>query len=707
MRLLRRRVWDHVASVRREESGQATLFLALVSLTLALFLMFELNALGNVNDRIQAQNAADAAAIAEADWIARGMNLTAMGNIGMAMTFAEIMMVEAVYHTFAQGIQVIICEVALVVATNGSWGTSLLTDAVLQWSQLAVDLFVADIVSMDGPIGMTDLGSGDETSVSRFKRLRDSLWHSFDGIKEFQGIALAVAPRAGAAWCHLVGSANQLTAAVAVPADDFPLEEGTVTDLCWTTYSGNPGGFAWTPDLFEKMEFFFELFAKELIDEYVPSGTLGDIITDAAGASVDSSLGPAGAVFNWLLGELWEGSGLPSLEDVFSFLAFDPSGELHAELQDLDVGGLLEDLFGEAGLAPVDPADELSVQTGPLWTPEEMLPFLWVLTRDHLKWGAPFLWFIALLDTYWGYCDGDSSWVSPFRFLTCFMFLCIGIAVASKITEPICIAIVLLITGGVIAAFLLLDVATQSMWDLTWLAMVTNPMLSTVLGMALFPALVAAAVYFGILPDGFSLKGLAEAVLRELLEWLEVDSRIIHWYFEEPIYSTYPYRTEEGMELATPLTLEYADDVQMGRLTMARRPGGAGFGRLAPNLFKSAAAGSAASDPLYSGQLVLAEAEVYNAGVLGKDYSGAEEFLGGETMHNAAEVEAMFVPQWRTRLRPCTLPSSDSLTLGAFTAGEYGSLYGDIGGDDLDWFEQAAQRISAAPEESLDYMLAH
>jgi len=147
--------------------------------------------------------------------------------------------------------------------------------------------------------------------------------------------------------------------------------------------------------------------------------------------------------------------------------------------------------------------------------------------------------------------------------------------------------------------------------------------------------------------------------------------------------------------------------VQSGRVAMGMRREGAGVGRLAGNLFRPSGSRALRTNPLLSGRLVLAEAEVYNATLV--DGQGGDYGLlwGSAERTNSAAVEAMFVPQWRVRLRPCTTPSQNPSSLEGFSSQAYNALYSGIDNSDLQWFERATQRITEAPPDALDYMLAH
>jgi len=690
-----RQLYQHVTGIGREESGQATLLLALVSLTLALFLVFQLNSIATVTDRIEAQNAIDAAAIAEADWIARGMNVEAMGNIAMAMNLAEIMMIEAVYHATVQGAQVVLCEAILAYSpiTSGVFGQLMTTDpsAFKQWWSLVEEL---NWVYGDQT---WDLG---EDEGSNYKKLRDQLWHGFRTISSFQGAVQTAIPSAGAAWCHLVGGANGLAAAVVAPMSALPLEKGDVTDLCVTVYEGNHGGYSWAPATLDKIEWLFEIAFTALVNALVPDATLSDVLWDTVVGTLMSPLGAVGTFLNWLAGPLGE-YGSVGMDALLGEIG---SINLNEEVTELVTNVDWAERISTVTGLPREGLD-LELEVGPLWTPEQLIPVAWPLIQDHYKWLAPVLWLFAMTDVYWGYCDTSSSRHSPFRWLTALTFVIIGFGIGSCFS-PIGAAIgaaVGLILG---AAFLIAQVDTRTFFDIFYEFVDPAKFLEHVIGIPGFlanPAVEGILGWLGL--SGEALKNMVESALRVVMEMIGVDPAIITFLFEKHLYSPYLYQAQEGIEMATPLVLRSEQDVRFERFAMGMRHEHSVAARLAPGLFSSAGAGN--SDPLLSGQLVTAEAEVYNAMLLDGIDPEYGHFLGTDEIVSTPDVEGMFVPQWRVRLRPCSVPSQNSAALVDFSPEGYSALTGDIGFQNLQWFDEAGQRLTEAPADALEFMLAH
>ena len=81
--------------IRQSRRGVVIVITLLALILLAALIMYVLNLGKQTNERIQTQNAADAAAAAGAGWIARSMNTVAMNNTGMAQMIAGINVLDS------------------------------------------------------------------------------------------------------------------------------------------------------------------------------------------------------------------------------------------------------------------------------------------------------------------------------------------------------------------------------------------------------------------------------------------------------------------------------------------------------------------------------------------------------------------------------------------------------------------------------------
>ena len=116
--------WTTARRFHRDESAQVTVFFLFACISAVLLLGFILNTAGQTSRKIQMQGAADAGAVASGVWVARGMNLTALNNKGMADIFSVMLVVRAVKLTAPQA-QAIIAEMiaATTAADVASFGT--------------------------------------------------------------------------------------------------------------------------------------------------------------------------------------------------------------------------------------------------------------------------------------------------------------------------------------------------------------------------------------------------------------------------------------------------------------------------------------------------------------------------------------------------------------------------------------------------------
>lgn len=81
-----------------DESGQIVPLFIFAALTLVFVLMLVLNTGRQVEQRIEAQNSADAAVITHANWIARSLNIISLNNTAITQAYATAMLATAWQH---------------------------------------------------------------------------------------------------------------------------------------------------------------------------------------------------------------------------------------------------------------------------------------------------------------------------------------------------------------------------------------------------------------------------------------------------------------------------------------------------------------------------------------------------------------------------------------------------------------------------------
>ena len=94
--MILRRLQHILRALHDEESGQVTILFVFASIGFILMLGLILNTAQQTSRKIQMQNAADSAAVVGATWMARGMNLMAFNNKGMADIIGVMIDVHAV-----------------------------------------------------------------------------------------------------------------------------------------------------------------------------------------------------------------------------------------------------------------------------------------------------------------------------------------------------------------------------------------------------------------------------------------------------------------------------------------------------------------------------------------------------------------------------------------------------------------------------------
>ena len=85
-----------IQTANREQGGQALIFVTLALFVLICFFALVINVGHRVTQKVELQNAADAAAMSGGIWIARGLNMTSILNVSMTESLALIIFLKAV-----------------------------------------------------------------------------------------------------------------------------------------------------------------------------------------------------------------------------------------------------------------------------------------------------------------------------------------------------------------------------------------------------------------------------------------------------------------------------------------------------------------------------------------------------------------------------------------------------------------------------------
>lgn len=94
------KIRERLISVHREEGGQTMIFVAIVLFALVCFFALVVNVGHRVTDKVEMQNAADAAAMSGGIWNARALNTISVLNVAMTECLAFIIMFKAFDKTF-------------------------------------------------------------------------------------------------------------------------------------------------------------------------------------------------------------------------------------------------------------------------------------------------------------------------------------------------------------------------------------------------------------------------------------------------------------------------------------------------------------------------------------------------------------------------------------------------------------------------------
>ena len=201
-----------------DEHGQSIVYLVLIMFLLACFTFMVINSGALLHDKMQAQSAADAAALSGSTWMVRAMNLNSMMNIFLAMLLAEEIMMKAVFWTA-------LTALLLAPAIEAFWlGVCLTTGTCNPAIDVVIDTF--DLFPL----------------LWETEDHEDFLWDVMEAISDVEEVVDTAMPIVGVLESFTISLRNGAGFGLMYPPT-VPTEQGELQDLCETTQSGSIGGY--------------------------------------------------------------------------------------------------------------------------------------------------------------------------------------------------------------------------------------------------------------------------------------------------------------------------------------------------------------------------------------------------------------------------------------------------------------------------------
>ena len=212
------RLRARVRGFHGDEQGQSIVYLVLIMFLLACFTFMVINSGTLLHDKMQAQSAADAAAMSGSTWMVRAMNLNSMMNIFLAMLLAEEIMMKAVFWTA-------LTALLLAPAIEAFWlGVCLTTGTCNPAIDVVIDTF--DLFPL----------------LWETEDHEDFLWDVMEAISDVEEVVDTAMPVVGVLESFTISLRNGAGFGMMYPPT-LPTEQGELQDLCETTLSGSVGGY--------------------------------------------------------------------------------------------------------------------------------------------------------------------------------------------------------------------------------------------------------------------------------------------------------------------------------------------------------------------------------------------------------------------------------------------------------------------------------
>lgn len=227
--------------LKKDEGGQAIMFVAVLALVIALFVAMVINVGNLATNRIRMQNAADAAAMTAATYQARGLNLISATNTTMTWMLSLIIILDSLEDLYdvthvGNEIQLALAEVMI-----GFPPTAVAGAALKVLAELVKNISMPILKEVYELVKSTDI-------VKR-------LWDLMDVLAKAQKVIKYALPIAGSANALSIASSNGADYSVAgvagglpLSALELPVEEGSFSEVCTHTLDGGEGfGLAYIP----------------------------------------------------------------------------------------------------------------------------------------------------------------------------------------------------------------------------------------------------------------------------------------------------------------------------------------------------------------------------------------------------------------------------------------------------------------------------
>jgi hypothetical protein len=228
------KIREKVLIFHSAQEGQAIVFVALFCLVMALFAFMVINVGFLTNNRIQAQNSADAVAVSSAAWVARGLNIETMFNVTNAQILAWIIMIDAMKPANT-AIKVIINVQRALGSALSAIPFTAAVGAVLQ------------ACATYSEIGMKFLDPIEQTlSKLTQNKYSSGLWKVMTSINKVQNIVKYAFPAMAVARAITVARDNGSEAGIVIPFyQALPVYQKDFQEFCVSKSSNyNPWGRA-------------------------------------------------------------------------------------------------------------------------------------------------------------------------------------------------------------------------------------------------------------------------------------------------------------------------------------------------------------------------------------------------------------------------------------------------------------------------------
>lgn len=225
----------HTGRLKRDEGGQAIIFVAVLGLVLVLFAAAVINVGNLATTRIRMQGSADAAAQTTGVWTARGLNLISSMNLGMTNVLALIVILDSMDGMYDAA--------KIGQAIQKATGQALQSNPYTA----AIGVVLTTLANSVGEVAVQVLKEAKELAPD----IVDALWEVMNGISIAEQAIARATPIAAYANAFGIARIDGADFAVGVPpipsptlADEveggmknglmfsLPVEKGTLQDVC-------------------------------------------------------------------------------------------------------------------------------------------------------------------------------------------------------------------------------------------------------------------------------------------------------------------------------------------------------------------------------------------------------------------------------------------------------------------------------------------